>query len=62
MSLKEAIIEMPVSGNCQIDVGKVVKLWHKKCFISRWHDEYTLVEADGVKISIAGCTGVFGNL
>lgn len=43
MKLNDAIIEAPETGECKIDISKTKKAFDKFTFISRWHDEYTLV-------------------
>ena len=54
MRLREAIINCPSTGICEIDLDKAVRCFGKLGFISRWHDEYTLVNTRaGVKVAIS---------
>lgn len=53
MKLKDGIIELPLTGNCKINVKHIVR-----CFgfsiISRWHDEYRLYnQRAGIKVTIS---------
>jgi hypothetical protein len=40
--LKSAIIEMPETGVCNLDIEKVKKLFDENCLIIRWYNEYRL--------------------
>ena len=40
--LNHAITIVP-TGHCEVDMPKAIKYFTDKCFISRWHDNYTLV-------------------
>lgn len=42
-TLNNAIAGNPTTGFWEVDMKKAVKLFDEKCFISRWHDKYTLV-------------------
>ena len=43
--MKEAIITIPLTGFCEIDIEKAVKLWNCICVISCWlNEDYTLIE------------------
>lgn len=54
MKLSDAVIDCPMSGICTVDIDKVVKRFGKTGFISRWHDEYRLVNLRAsVKVSIS---------
>jgi hypothetical protein len=53
MKLKDGIIELPLTGNCTINVKHITR-----CFgfsiISRWRDEYRLYnQRAGVKVTIS---------
>jgi hypothetical protein len=53
MKLKDGIIELPLTGECKINVKHITR-----CFgfsiISRWHDEYRLCnQRAGIKVTIS---------
>lgn len=53
MKLSDGIINCPISGECEIDVDKIVKCWRQTAFVSRYHDQYRLVcHRAGVKITL----------
>ena len=43
MILNKCITEYHSTGPCSIDIEKAVKCWTKRCVISRWNEEYTIV-------------------
>lgn len=55
--MKKLIKEFNQTGNCIIDVEKVVKVWTDKFSISQYHDEYRLIKQgrghDCAKVSIS---------
>lgn len=51
--MKEAIIDMPLTGACKIDIELAIKLFNKDTFISKWKDAYRLVEENGIKVTIS---------
>lgn len=53
MKLEDAIMTMPQTGNCQIDIEKVIQCFDKNCLISRWHDEYRLHAESTLKVMIS---------
>lgn len=42
MTLNNAIIKCPQTGECRIDIEKAKKTFTNRCVISRWHDTYRL--------------------
>lgn len=42
--MENITIDFQDSGNCEIDVPKVVDQWNENCLISQWKDEYRLIE------------------
>jgi hypothetical protein len=42
--MKKLITEFNQTGNCTIDVAKVVKAWTNKFSISQYHEEYRLIK------------------
>jgi hypothetical protein len=45
MRLNDCIIDCPLTGECKIDLPIALKTFDKRCSISKWHDEYTLVRS-----------------
>jgi len=41
--LKQAIINRPITGECELDLPEMIKLFDHTCFITKYHDEYRLV-------------------
>lgn len=44
MTLSDAIISCPQTGNCTLDINLVKKMWTDKCCISRWDDNFRLYQ------------------
>lgn len=42
--MEELIKEFKETGNCIVDVDKVISSWNDKFCISQWHEEYRLIE------------------
>lgn len=42
--MKECIIEMPITGECVIDIDKVIKKWTLLCRIKEHNGEYRLIQ------------------
>lgn len=42
--MKKLITEFNQTGDCKIDVAKVVKAWNDKFSISQYHEEYRLIK------------------
>ena len=42
--MKRAVISVPITGECIIDVHKVIMYWTLLCRIERWKDEFYLRE------------------
>lgn len=42
--MTEYIVKFQETGPCEVDVEKVAKIWNDRFCISRWHDNYRLVE------------------
>lgn len=40
--MNKLITKFEITGECEIDVKKVVKAWNDRFVISQWHDEFTL--------------------
>lgn len=58
MTLNDAIISAPDTGECDIDIGKAVRYFTKKCFIYRYGDNFRLIRirnkrAVAMKITIS---------
>lgn len=52
MKLSDGVIDGPMTGECEIDIDKIVKCFGLS-FITRWHEEYRLVNRRAhVKITI----------
>ena len=43
MTLNNAIIKCPQTGECRIDIEKAKKTFTNRCVISRWHDTYSYI-------------------
>jgi hypothetical protein len=42
MTLKDCITKFETTGPCAIDVALAIKYFTKRCFISKWNNEYRL--------------------
>lgn len=42
--MKDIITKYNLTGECQIDIPKVIAQWNNRCVILRWRDEYRIVE------------------
>lgn len=42
--MEELIKDFKDTGNCIIDIDKVISAWNDKFCISQWHEEYRLIE------------------
>lgn len=51
--MKKALITIPDTGICELDISTAIKLFNKNVFISKWKDEYRLVEENGIKVAIS---------
>lgn len=55
ITMHNLIIEFNTTGPCKVDVDKVVAGWSNEFSISRWHDDYRLIEGnseDCAKVTI----------
>jgi len=43
-SLMKAIVEMPLSGECRLDMDKLDNIFNSHCLISRYKDDYQLIQ------------------
>ena len=50
--IRDAIIHMPETGMCDIDVDRIIELFNINVAVCQWKDTYKLVEENGVKIAI----------
>lgn len=50
--IKDAILTMPETGPCDIDVDAIIQLFDTDVGIFQWKDTYKLVEVLGVKVAI----------
>ena len=53
MKLSDGILECPKTGTCKLDVEKIIKCWGKTTFLSRWHEDFRLHNARGIKVTIS---------
>lgn len=44
---------MPLTGFCEIYIGKTISIWDETIFISQWKDEYRLCCTSGGKCTIS---------
>ena len=47
------ILEMPETGECKIDIDKLVEYWSSTTKISKYKNEYRLIISNKIKISIS---------
>ena len=50
MTLNKCLIKFNEIGQCEIDKKKALNYFTDKCFITKWHQEYTLIRVKYKKI------------
>lgn len=43
MNIKDAFTSIPITGTAAMDIESAATLFDKKCFISKWRDDYRLI-------------------
>ena len=65
MVINDAIINCPLTGECDLDLEKAASLFDESCFISKYGDEYRLVRGNAesdtpsLKVTIKPCDAVY---
>ncbi len=50
---ESVITDFQLTGECEINIQEVISQWDEGCFISQWHEAYTLCSKDSIKVSIS---------
>lgn len=50
--VKLMVPNMPLTGECELNLSEIKKFWNEKFFISQWHDDYRLGAIGSFRVTI----------
>lgn len=51
--IKLMVPEMPLTGECSLNIEEVKKLWDEEFFVSQWKDTFRLGSYNGFRVTIS---------